>query len=120
MHLRARLMTPTQEEAPPATWKVWVGRAIAALAVLAVFYAVVRAAVMLAGLNCQRLSPDPDGTGATFGRVLVALRHRLAVDDSRRRRHRLQSASWRASPSRWRRSRLPFRRPRCFPSCCWC
>jgi NitT/TauT family transport system permease protein len=69
----ARHYDSTQEEAPPATWKVWTGRAIASLAVLAVFYAVARAAVMLAGLNTSDYRQILEGTGATFGRVMVAL-----------------------------------------------
>ncbi len=69
----ARHYDSTQEETPPATWKVWTGRAIASLAVLAVFYAVARAAVMLAGLNTSDYRQILEGTGATFGRVMVAL-----------------------------------------------
>ena len=69
----AREFDAAHEEAPPATWKVWTGRAIASLAVLAVFYAVARAAVMLAGLNTFDYKQILDGTVATFGRVMVAL-----------------------------------------------
>ena len=69
----AREFDPQREEAPPATWKVWAGRAIASLAVLAVFYAVARAAIMLAGLNTSDYRQILEGTGATFARVMVAL-----------------------------------------------
>jgi len=63
----------TQEEAPPATWKVWLGRAIASLAVLAVFYALVRAVGMLTELNLSDFRQILLGATATFGRVLAAL-----------------------------------------------
>ncbi len=69
----AREYDPAHEEAPPETWKVWAGRVIASLAVLAVFYAVARAAVMLAGLNTADFRQILEGTGATFARVMVAL-----------------------------------------------
>ncbi len=88
IRIRKRLVNPLRErlslhyareyhaaadDAPPATWKVWAGRVIASLAVLAVFYAVARAAVMLAGLNTSDFRQILEGTGATFGRVMVAL-----------------------------------------------
>ncbi len=69
----AREFDPQREEASPATWKVWAGRAIASLAVLAVFYAVARAAIMLAGLNISDYRQILEGTGATFARVMIAL-----------------------------------------------
>ncbi|HUI85408.1 MAG TPA: ABC transporter permease subunit [Candidatus Binatia bacterium] len=69
----ARRYDATQEEAPPAPWKVWLGRVIASLAVLAVFYAVVRAALMLAQLNRGDLRQILEGAAATFGRVVAAL-----------------------------------------------
>jgi NitT/TauT family transport system permease protein len=69
----ARDFDPGQEEVPVATWRVWAGRMIASLAVLAVFYAVARAAVMLAGLNTSDFRQILEGTGATFARVMVAL-----------------------------------------------
>jgi NitT/TauT family transport system permease protein len=69
----ARDFDPGQEEASAPTWKVWAGRVIASLAVLAVFYAVARAAVMLAGLNTSDFRQILEGTGATFARVVVAL-----------------------------------------------
>ncbi|MGC2110189.1 MAG: ABC transporter permease subunit [Candidatus Korobacteraceae bacterium] len=69
----AREFDPEREEAPPAVWKVWAGRAIAALAVLAVFYALVRAIGMLTELNAGDFHQILAGTAATFGRVMVAL-----------------------------------------------
>jgi NitT/TauT family transport system permease protein len=69
----ARQYDTAQEDAPPAVWKVWAGRAIASLAVLAVFYAVVRAAGMLAGLNASDFKQILQGAAATFGRVMIAL-----------------------------------------------
>ncbi|MGA7459522.1 MAG: ABC transporter permease subunit [Candidatus Korobacteraceae bacterium] len=62
-----------QEEAPAAPWKVWVGRVIAALAMLGVLYAVVRAVGMLTQINGSDLHQILIGTAATFGRVLAAL-----------------------------------------------
>ena len=62
-----------QDDAAPPTWKVWAGRALASLAVLAVFYAVLRAAGMLAELNRQDYRQILVGATATFGRVVVAL-----------------------------------------------
>ena len=61
------------EERVPPTWKVWAGRAIAAVAVLAVFYALVRAAGMLSELSSSDLRQMVAGAAATFARVLVAL-----------------------------------------------
>ena len=69
----AREFDPEREEAPTATWKVWTGRAIASLAVMAVFYAVARAAIMLAGLDTSEYRQILEGTGATFARVMIAL-----------------------------------------------
>ena len=59
------------------------------------------------------------GAGATFLRVMCRSADRLAVDHSRGRRHRLQSAGWPASRSRLPRWPLRFRRRRCSPSCSW-
>ena len=134
IRIRKRLVNPLRErlslhyareyhaaadDAPPATWKVWAGRVIASLAVLAVFYAVARAAVMLAGLNTSDFRQILEGTGATFGRVMVALLIGslwtipvgVAIGFN---------PNWRALPSRWRRSPPPFQQQHCFPSCCWC
>jgi NitT/TauT family transport system permease protein len=69
----AREYQAAPDDVPPATWKVWAGRAIASLAMLTVFYAVARAAVMLAGLNTSDFRQILEGTGATFARVMVAL-----------------------------------------------
>jgi NitT/TauT family transport system permease protein len=60
-------------ETVPAAWKVWLGRTIAALAVLAVFYAMVRTVGMLMELNRSDLRQILEGAGATFGRVVAAL-----------------------------------------------
>ena len=62
-----------EEDAPPAAWKVWTGRAIAVLAVLAILYAVTRAIVMLTGLNGWDYRVLLTGAGATFLRVVAAL-----------------------------------------------
>ncbi len=62
-----------REEAAPAAWKVWVGRTIAAFAVLAVFYAIVRAFGMLTQLNADDFRQILQGAAATFGRVWAAL-----------------------------------------------
>ncbi len=63
----------TEEDAPPTPWKVWTGRAIAAIAVVAVLYAVTRAIAMLTGLNGGEYRELLTGAGATFLRVLAAL-----------------------------------------------
>src|SRR5208337_3228112 len=47
----ARLYHGTDDDTPPAPWKVWTGRAIALIAMLAVLYAVTHAILMLTGLN---------------------------------------------------------------------
>jgi NitT/TauT family transport system permease protein len=88
IRLRKRVIRPLQErlrmhfvrqydrgaeEAPPAPWKVWTGRAIGAIAVAAVLYAVTRAIVMLTGLNALEYRELLTGAGATFLRVLAAL-----------------------------------------------
>jgi NitT/TauT family transport system permease protein len=69
----ARGHHPDHEETAPAAWKVWVGRTIAALAVLAVFYAMVRAFGMLTQLNADDFRQILQGAAATFGRVIAAL-----------------------------------------------
>ncbi len=63
----------TAEDAPPTPWKVWTGRAIALIAVVAVLYAVTRAIAMLTGLNGGEYRELLTGAGATFLRVLAAL-----------------------------------------------
>jgi NitT/TauT family transport system permease protein len=69
----AREYDSAQEDAPAKVWKVWAGRVIASLAVLAVLYAVARAAGMLAGLNASDFKQILQGAAATFGRVMIAL-----------------------------------------------
>ncbi len=69
----ARGYHPDHEETAPAAWKVWVGRTIAALAVLAVFYAMARAIGMLTHLNADDFRQILQGAAATFGRVIAAL-----------------------------------------------
>ncbi len=69
----ARGYHPDHEDAAPAPWKVWIGRTIAAIAVLAVFYAIVRAFGMLTQLNAGDVRQILQGAAATFGRVIAAL-----------------------------------------------
>ena len=57
----------------PEPWKVWLGRLIASIAVALVIYAVIRAGMMLAGLDRAEYREILVGAGATFLRVLVAL-----------------------------------------------
>jgi NitT/TauT family transport system permease protein len=87
IRLRKRLVRPLQErlamhfsrqhdhadDTPPAAWKVWTGRAIVAIAVVAVLYAVTRAIIMLTGLNGWEYRELLTGAGATFLRVIAAL-----------------------------------------------
>jgi NitT/TauT family transport system permease protein len=61
------------EETPPHAWKVWLGRLIASLAVLAVCYAVVRAIGMMMQINAGEYRQILQGATATFGRVVAAL-----------------------------------------------
>ena len=61
------------EDASPVPWKVWIGRAIASIAVVAVLYAVTRAIVMLTGLDGSEYRELLTGAGATFLRVIAAL-----------------------------------------------
>jgi len=60
------------EEAPPA-WRLWLVRALAVLALLAIGYGIVRVAIVLAGLQRPELREAAIGLGATFLRVNVAL-----------------------------------------------
>ncbi|MFZ0311501.1 MAG: ABC transporter permease subunit [Candidatus Korobacteraceae bacterium] len=69
----ARGYHPDHEDAAPAPWKVWIGRTLAAIAVLAVFYAIVRAFGMLTQLNAGDVRQILQGAAATFGRVIAAL-----------------------------------------------
>jgi NitT/TauT family transport system permease protein len=85
--LRKRVVNPSREylrmrfaqqhasaqEREPEAWKVWVGRLIASLAVIAILYAVIRAGMMLAGLDRAEYREILVGAGATFLRVIVAL-----------------------------------------------
>ena len=87
IRLRKRVIRPLQErlamhfvrqhdsaeDAPPVLWKVWTGRAIAAIAVVAVLYAVTRAIAMLTGLDGSEYRELLTGAGATFLRVVAAL-----------------------------------------------
>jgi NitT/TauT family transport system permease protein len=87
VRLRKRVIRPLQErlamhfvrqhdsaeDAPPVLWKVWTGRAIAAIAVVAVLYAVTRAIAMLTGLDGSEYREILTGAGATFLRVVAAL-----------------------------------------------
>lgn len=57
----------------PASWKVWLGRAVAAIVVVAVVYAVVRAIAMLTGLQREEYHEILTGAAATFLRVIAAL-----------------------------------------------
>ena len=61
------------EEAPPAAWKVWMGRLLASIAVMAVCYAVIRAMGMLTALDAGEYREIMQGAAATFGRVWAAL-----------------------------------------------
>ena len=72
MHF-ARQHDSGAEDASPVPWKVWTGRAIASIAVVAVLYAVTRAIVMLTGLDGSEYRELLTGAGATFLRVIAAL-----------------------------------------------
>ena len=63
----------SDEETTPAAWKVWFGRMIASLVVLAVGYAVVRAIGMMMQINAGEYRQIMEGAAATFGRVVAAL-----------------------------------------------
>src|ERR1022692_3219191 len=87
IRLRKRVIRPLQErlamhfvrqhdsaeDAPPVPWRVWTGRAIAAIVVVAVLYAVTRAIAMLTGLDGSEHRELLTGAGATFLRVVAAL-----------------------------------------------
>jgi NitT/TauT family transport system permease protein len=72
MHF-ARQHHRSAEDAAPAPWKVWTGRTIGAIAVVAVLYAITKTIVMLTGLNAVEYRELLTGAGATFLRVLAAL-----------------------------------------------
>ena len=69
----AREYGAESEEVTPPGWKVWVGRIIASIAVMAVFYAMARTIGMLMELNRSDYHQIMTGAAATFGRVLIAL-----------------------------------------------
>src|SRR5208337_881553 len=69
----ARQHHEADRDAPPAAWKVWLGRIIAAVAVCAVVYAVVRASGMLSHLSATEYKEMFAGAFATFLRVVTAL-----------------------------------------------
>jgi len=69
----ARQYHAAEETGPPPGWKVWLGRTIASLVVLAVFYAVVRAAGMLMQISGSEYRGIMEGAAATFLRVVAAL-----------------------------------------------
>ncbi len=61
------------EKTAAAPWKVWAGRLITSIAVVAVFYAMVRTIGMLMELNAGDYRQIMEGAVATFGRVVAAL-----------------------------------------------
>jgi NitT/TauT family transport system permease protein len=61
------------ENTAPAPWKIWVGRLITSIAVIAVCYAMVRTVGMLMELNAGDYRQMMEGAVATFGRVVAAL-----------------------------------------------
>jgi NitT/TauT family transport system permease protein len=69
----ARRHHETGHAAPSPQWKVWLGRAIAAVAVCVVLYAMVRAGGMLSQLDRAEYKILFIGASATFLRVIVAL-----------------------------------------------
>jgi NitT/TauT family transport system permease protein len=69
----AREHHATDSESKSPTWKVWAGRALAAVAVCAVLYAVVRATGMLSQLSRAEYQELLTGAFATFLRVIAAL-----------------------------------------------
>src|SRR5271166_38143 len=69
----ARKHRSAERDAPPPTWKVWVGRVIAAVTVCAILYAMVRATGMMSQLTRDEYKELLTGAAATFLRVLAAL-----------------------------------------------
>jgi NitT/TauT family transport system permease protein len=69
----AKMHHAAEKDTTPASWKVWTGRAIGAVVVLGVLYAVVRATGMIAGLGAHEYRELLVGASATFVRVLAAL-----------------------------------------------
>ncbi len=68
-HQQATSLEPRKPEA----WKVWIGRLIASVAVVLIIYALIRAGMMLAGLDRAEYREILVGAGATFLRVIIAL-----------------------------------------------
>jgi NitT/TauT family transport system permease protein len=62
-----------QSEEPYPRWKLWLGRIMAALALVAIGYGVVRVAMVLSGLSKAELNEAGFGLLATFVRVNLAL-----------------------------------------------
>jgi NitT/TauT family transport system permease protein len=69
----ARQHHKADRDAPPPAWKVWLGRAIAAVAVAVVVYAAVQAFGMMSQLTGEEFRELFRGAFATFLRVVVAL-----------------------------------------------
>jgi NitT/TauT family transport system permease protein len=69
----ARQHHTVERDAPPAGWKLWLGRIIAAVAVSAVVFALVRAAGMISQLSRAEFRELLTGALATFLRVVAAL-----------------------------------------------
>ena len=69
----AHKLHDSDEQTAPAAWKVWFGRMIISLTVLAVCYAVVRAIGMMMQINAGEYRQIMEGAAATFGRVVAAL-----------------------------------------------
>jgi NitT/TauT family transport system permease protein len=69
----ARQHHDTKAATSEPTWKVWVGRAIAAIAVCAVLYALIRATGMVSQLSSEEYKELLVGAFATFLRVVAAL-----------------------------------------------
>jgi NitT/TauT family transport system permease protein len=69
----AREHDEEHETTSPLAWKVWAGRIIASLAIVAVCYALVRIAGMLMELNAAEYRQIMEGAAATFARVVAAL-----------------------------------------------
>jgi NitT/TauT family transport system permease protein len=69
----ARKHSEERPQEPVSPWREWLLRALALLALLAIGYAVVRVAIILAGLQAAELHQTALGLGATFLRVNLAL-----------------------------------------------
>jgi NitT/TauT family transport system permease protein len=69
----ARQHHTVEADAPAPGWKVWIGRALAAIAVCAMLYAVVHATGMLSQLTRDEYREMLSGAFATFLRVVGAL-----------------------------------------------